>query len=129
MRRVKPDYSLGYTIKPVIYGSLAASLSGVPRRFALITGLGYAFTGEQNFKRGLVQKLVRKLYSLSFRRTEKVFFQNPDDEALFRTLKVLPDSVPSLVVNGSGVDLKLYTVAPLPKRFGCFPIDSSFAWG
>ena len=116
MRRVKPDYLLGYTIKPVIYGSLAASLSGVPRRFALITGLGYAFTGEQNFKRGLVQKLVSKLYSLSFMRTEKVFFQNPDDEALFRTLKVLPDSVPSMVVNGSGVDLEQYTVAPLPKN-------------
>jgi glycosyltransferase involved in cell wall biosynthesis len=115
MRRVKPDYTLGYTIKPVIYGSLAASLSGVSRRFALITGLGYAFTGEQNFKRALVQKLARKLYSLSLMRTEKVFFQNPDDESLFRTLKVLPESIPSLVINGSGVDLELYTVAPLPK--------------
>ena len=39
-RRVRPDYVLGYTIKPVIYGSLAAWLSGVSKRYALITGLG-----------------------------------------------------------------------------------------
>ena len=45
MRRIRPSHVLGYTIKPVIYGTLAAWLAGVPQRFALITGLGYAFQG------------------------------------------------------------------------------------
>ncbi|BBI68843.1 hypothetical protein PKHYL_30340 [Psychrobacter sp. KH172YL61] len=47
MTKVKPDYVLGYTIKPVIYGSLAAKLARVPHIFALITGLGYAFSGAE----------------------------------------------------------------------------------
>ena len=45
MRQIAPSMVLGYTIKPVIYGTLAAWLAGVPQRFALITGLGYAFQG------------------------------------------------------------------------------------
>ena len=48
-----------------------------------------------------------------------MFFQNPDDEALFRELDLLPDTVPSSVVNGSGVDVAEYSVAPLPDR-SCF---------
>lgn len=45
MLQIRPDIVLGYTIKPVIYGTLAAWLARVPKRFALITGLGYAFQG------------------------------------------------------------------------------------
>jgi len=115
MRRIKPDYSLGYTIKPVIYGSLAAWLAGVPRRFALITGLGYAFTGEATGKRKLIQQMARRLYTLALGRAERVFFQNTDDEALFRELNLVPARVPSTVVNGSGIDLSQFEPAPLPK--------------
>jgi glycosyltransferase involved in cell wall biosynthesis len=112
MRRVRPDYVMGHTIKPVIYGSLAAWLAGVPRRFALVTGLGYAFQGEG--QRGRLQALVQRLYAMAMSRVEKVFFQNPDDEALFRQLGVLAASTPSCVVNGSGVDVGSFTVVPLP---------------
>lgn len=114
MRRVKADYVLGYTIKPVIYGSLAAWLAGVPNRFALVTGLGYAFTGDASGKRGLLRKLIQGLYRFGLSKTRKVFFQNPDDEALFRQLGLLPARTPSCVVNGSGVDVADYTVALLP---------------
>lgn len=116
MRRIRPDYVLGYTIKPVIYGSLAARLARVPRRFALITGLGYAFQGRENRRdwRGLLRALVQRLYAVALRGTHKVFFQNPDDQALFRELGVLPPATPSFVVNGSGVDVAEYSVAPLP---------------
>jgi hypothetical protein len=44
LRRLKPDITLSYAIKPVIYGTLAAWLARVPRRFAMIEGLGYVFT-------------------------------------------------------------------------------------
>ncbi|MEZ5511421.1 MAG: glycosyltransferase, partial [Gammaproteobacteria bacterium] len=62
LRTIRPKYFLGYTVKPVIYGLLAARLAGVSRRFALITGLGYAFTGNAKGKRALAQMLVRSLY-------------------------------------------------------------------
>lgn len=55
MRRVRPDNVQGYTIKPVIYGSLAAWLAGVPGRFALITGLGCAFQGDSGQRSWLRQ--------------------------------------------------------------------------
>ncbi|WP_370231041.1 glycosyltransferase family 4 protein [Marinobacter nauticus] len=116
MRRIRADYVLGYTIKPVIYGSLAAWLAGVPKRFSLVTGLGYAFTGEASGKRGLLRKLIQRLYRFGLSRSRKVFFQNPDDEALFRQLKLLPADIPSCVVNGSGVDVADYALAPLPEK-------------
>ena len=115
MSSIRPSYVLGYTIKPVIYGSFAAWLAGVPRIFALITGLGYAFQGPAN-TRGRLRALVQRLYSLALRRTHKVFFQNPDDQALFRSLGLLPPSTPSCVVNGSGVDVAAFAVAPLPPK-------------
>lgn len=115
IRHVQPDVVLGYTIKPVIYGTLAAWLSGVERRYALVTGLGYAFTGEVGGSRRMVKALVQSLYRLALRRAHKAFFQNPDDEALFRHLGLLPVGTPSVVVNGSGVDVASYAVAPLPQ--------------
>ena len=118
MRKVRPDFVLGYTIKPVIYGSLAAWFAGVPKRFALITGLGYAFQGERSERR-LLKQLVQKLYSFTLSKTHKVFFQNPDDQALFKTLGILHEFKPSAIVNGSGVDVAEYAVKPLPTQ-PCF---------
>jgi len=112
--RLKPSYVLSYTIKPVIYGQLAARLAGVPNRFALITGLGYAFQGENEGHRSRLQSLVKRLYAFALRSAHKVFFQNPDDEALFRSLGILTKKVPSVVVNGSGVHVQRFSVAPLP---------------
>ncbi|MQX54380.1 glycosyltransferase family 4 protein [Alcanivorax sediminis] len=115
MGRIRADYVLGYTIKPVIYGTLAAWLSGVRHRFALITGLGYAFTGEATGLRKLLRALIQQLYRFSLSRNRLVFFQNPDDEALFRQLGLLKPAIPSRVVNGSGVDVAEYGVSPLPE--------------
>lgn len=119
-RKIQPDAVLGYTIKPVIYGTLAAWLAKVPKRYSLITGLGYAFTGEANGKRRLVQQLLRKLYRQALSRTERVFFQNPDDEALFRQLGLLHKRVPSQVLNGSGIDITQFAVVPLPENAPVF---------
>ena len=114
MKNIKPDYVMGYTIKPVIYGSLAAALARIPHRFALVTGLGYAFQGaeDKNYKKSNLQKLVHQLYSVALASTQKVFFQNPDDEALFRKMTILKPSTASKVVNGSGVNVYEYAVAP-----------------
>src|SRR5690554_307232 len=113
MRQVKPHYVLGYTIKPVIYGTLAAWLARVPQRFALITGLGFAFIGEEDGQRSRVRALVQGLYRKALKRSHTVFFQNPDDEALFRQLNILSSTTISCVINGSGVDVAQFEVAPL----------------
>lgn len=112
VRRLRPDMILPYTIKPVVYGTLAAWLTGVPRRFALITGLGYAFTGD---RQGTVKRIVSLLYRFALTRTHKAFFQNPDDERHFRELGILPPHVPSVVVNGSGVDVDAYPFLPIAE--------------
>jgi glycosyltransferase involved in cell wall biosynthesis len=116
IKNVKPSHVLGYTIKPVVYGSLAAWLSSVKHRFALITGLGYAFTGEAEGLRKVLRTVIKQLYRFSLSRNSLVFFQNPDDEALFRELGILRPSISSCVVNGSGVDVTEYAVSPLPER-------------
>lgn len=117
LRKIEPDSIFGYTIKPVIYGMVAARFAGVPSRYPLITGLGYAFTGEATGKRWIIQYLARRLYRSALSKSTKVLFQNPDDEALFRELKLLPDTVPSEVVNGSGIDTQQFEPTPIPD--GC----------
>ena len=114
--RLRPDVVLGYTIKPVIYGTLAAWVMRVPGRFAMITGLGHAFQEQQN--RGLLRRIVECLYDAALRGAHTVFFQNPDDETLFRQLKILGRNAKTVVVNGSGVDVSEYAVAPLPAGHG-----------
>lgn len=115
MRRLKPEFSLAYTIKPVIYGNLAARLAGVPHRFALITGLGYAFQGEAG-QRSWLKRIVQNLYRFALASVKKVFFQNPDDEALFYDLGILDSSNrKTVVVNGSGIDVDSFTVTPFPE--------------
>lgn len=73
MRRIAPDFFLGYTIKPVVYGTLSAWISGVSHRFALVTGLGYAFTGEVSGKRALLRSVIKYLYRFALKRTDLVF--------------------------------------------------------
>lgn len=114
MCKIRPEMMLSYTIKPVVYGLLAAWLARVPRRYALVTGLGYAFASQASGKRALVYQVVRRLYAAALNRADKVFFQNPDDNALFRELGILREKVPSQVLNGSGVDMNHFTVAPIP---------------
>ncbi|EIN5952517.1 glycosyltransferase family 4 protein [Vibrio cholerae] len=115
MRRLKPDFSLAYTIKPVIYGNVAAWLAEVPYRFALITGLGYAFQGEAG-QRSLLKRVVQNMYGFALAKVNKVFFQNPEDEALFYDQEILNSANrKTVVVNGSGIDVDSFTVVPFPE--------------
>ena len=116
IRRIQPDYVLSYTIKPVIYGTLASWLAKVPHRFALITGLGYAFQNVESGKRSLFQKMVHGLYAQALKHSDKVFFQNPDDLKLFQDMHLLEAEKPTVVVNGSGVNVQDFDVLPLPQN-------------
>jgi glycosyltransferase involved in cell wall biosynthesis len=114
VRRIGPDVMIAYTIKPVVLGALAARAAGVPFFAAMITGLGYAFLGGLHPKRIAVRLAAMLLYRRALRASQLVIFQNEDDRADFRRLRLLGPGTPSLVVNGSGVDLEEYAPRPLP---------------
>lgn len=114
-RRIKPNHILSYTIKPVIYGSVAAFLSFVPNRVALITGLGYTFQGESGTgARGSVGMIAQLLYRVALFCSNLTFFQNPDDLELFRARNIVRKSAKVCVVNGSGIDVESFGVVSLP---------------
>ena len=100
------DLVFPYTIKPVIYASMAANRLGIPV-ISLITGLGFTFTGV-SAKAKILQKVAEFLYKRSIKKNKMVIFQNKDDQALFRQLRLLGDNQKSTVVDGSGVNLNRY---------------------
>lgn len=112
--QLRPLVVLSYTIKPVIWGGLAAWFTGVPKRYALITGLGYAFASQATGKRYLIRLVASFLYKLSLRRATLVFFQNAEDAVLFRDTGLLSRNVPMALVNGSGVDLEKFQSVDFP---------------
>jgi glycosyltransferase involved in cell wall biosynthesis len=114
-RAFRPDAVFVYAVKPVIYGSLAARLAGVPIRVAMITGTGSAFSSGGGRKGRLVSWLVRRLYWAGLAGVHVVFFQNPDDERLFRSLGLVGRRRQRILrVGGSGVDLARFSPTPLP---------------
>ncbi len=115
-KKIKPDYVLSYTIKPVIYGSIAAKLAGVKKIYSMVTGLGYAFTSK-SFKSKIVNGIVQQLLKISLLFNEIVFFQNPDDIEVFKKNKLLKNEDQAFMINGSGVDLDYYKKTSLPKDF------------
>lgn len=115
LRKIQPDIILSYTIKSVIYGNLAAWYANVPKRFVLISGLGYTFSEvEEKDTRTSLQKFIHSLYTLALSKSDKVFFQNPDDLNLFKKLGILKPNIPATVVNGSGVDINNFNIIPFP---------------
>lgn len=97
-KRIKPDVILHYTIKPNVYGSLAASFLRIPV-VNNVCGLGTVF-----LKDDLLSSIAMFLYRVSFRFPKKVFFQNPDDLKLFLDKKLVPSHTVDLLP-GSGIDL------------------------
>ena len=116
MREVGPDAVLAYTAKPVIWSMLAGALTGIPKRFALITGAGYAFGSATSGKRALISKIARSLYRYGLACASQVFFQNRDDAALFADLRLVPKSTPTAIFAGSGIDIERFMPQPLPAE-------------
>lgn len=101
LRKVKPDVFLGYTAKPNIYGSIAARTLGIPV-INNVAGLGTAF-----IKQGWLTKVVTKLYRIALRNASTVFFQNPEDLALFVSGRMVRRDRARLLP-GSGLDLSFF---------------------
>jgi hypothetical protein len=108
LRVVRPTAYLGWTIKPNLYGALAARAAGVPA-ILNVSGLGTAFLGGR-----LLGGFIRLLYKVAFRRAHVVFFQNDDDRALFLEAGLVRAEQARLLP-GSGISLTHFAVAPAPR--------------
>jgi glycosyltransferase involved in cell wall biosynthesis len=108
--RIKPDVVLHFTIKPNIYGTLAAAMLRIPS-INNVCGLGTVF-----LKKGLVSWVAKLLYKVAFRFPKKVFFQNPDDLQLFLKKKLVAKEVAALLP-GSGIDVSKFEATPFKRNF------------
>lgn len=104
LRRERPDAYLGYTIKPNIYGALAARLLGIPT-VCNVTGLGAAFIHDT-----WLTRVVKLLYRLAFQRS-RVVFENDADRDLFVGERLVREDQ-TVVMPTTGVDLTTFTSQP-----------------
>ena len=113
-RKIKPDIVHLVTIKPLLYGSIAARLAGVPSVVAAVSGLGFVYLAS-GLKAAFVRVVVSGMYRLVLgKHNLKVIFQNLDDrKTLMHDEALQADKV--VMIRGSGVDLSAYTVIPAPK--------------
>jgi len=110
----KPDITFGYTIKPVIYGAIAAKLSKVKHIYSMIAGAGYVFVAKTT-KAKLIRFVVKLLYKIGFACADKVVFMNPDDLNDFTSLKLLKKEK-CVMVNGSGVNMERFEKCNIPEE-------------
>lgn len=114
LRVHRPVAWLSWTIKPNVYGALAARSLGIPA-FPNVSGLGTAF-----IRQGLLTALAERLYRAGFARAPTVFFQNADDRALFVARRLVRADQARLLP-GSGIDPEQWAprdwVRPAPRRF------------
>ena len=113
-KQEKPDVTLGYTVKPCIYGAIAAKRAGVKNINSMITGGGYTFIAT-SMKARLLGMIVRTLYRIGLKRADHVIFQNNDDLNEFCD-RGLVKRDKCFVVNGSGVNMEHFKPAPFPQQ-------------
>lgn len=126
-RREKPDLVHHHTIKPVLYGSLAARLAGVPAIVNSITGRGYIFLGEER-KARVLKRLVLPLYRLAFRSPRcGVTFENETDRDYFLTNRLVPKER-TWLIEGVGVDPQRFTPQPEPAGTPVIMLAARMLW-
>jgi glycosyltransferase involved in cell wall biosynthesis len=115
LARSRPDVILAYTMKPIIYGLLAARLTGVRERFALVTGLGQIFARSDRRRRAAVlRRLSVALYRAALAGSQRVFVYNDADRDDLLAYRMVDGRTALVSVPGSGVDLDHFTFSPPP---------------
>ncbi|HOD44189.1 MAG TPA: glycosyltransferase family 4 protein [Anaerolineaceae bacterium] len=126
-RHEKPDIVHHHTIKPVLYGSLAARSVGIPHVINSITGRGYVF-GSNEWKARILRPLVLLLYRKAFGNPNcTVIFENQEDQQDFIRRGLLPEQRTRLV-RSVGVDLDKYSPTPEPNGIPVVIMASRMLW-
>ena len=112
IRKVRPGLVVNYTIKPNIWGSIAARMAGVPA-CSMVTGIGYMMIESAGMKQRLVEMVAKRLYAAALAKNPVVIFQNNDDVEDFVSAGII-DRGQARTVRGSGVNLEQFAPVPLP---------------
>ncbi len=115
LRSLAPDVYFGFSVKPNIYGGMAARTLSIPNRFAMVTGLGSVFV-DKGLKVKLLRTLVLFAYRHAFHGATRVFFQNPDDRDIAVHLGLLTPRQ-AIVIPGTGIDTTEFE-PPLHRKTG-----------
>lgn len=126
-REQRPDIVHHVALKPVLYGSIAARLTGVPAVVNALAGLGFLFVSKR-----LLARILRPLVEVAFRvllnrPNVRVIFQNPDDLGLLIGRGVL-ESERAVLIRGSGVDMTLFRSSPEPDGAPLVVLASRMLW-
>lgn len=124
-RDLKPDLVHHFTVKPVIYGSIAAKFAKISSIVNTITGFGGLFANEKP----TLRRLILRLYRAALRGNVRTVFQNPDDMNKFISLGIVPEKR-ALVIAGSGVDTRALTPEDTENRAAsnAFVLVSRMLW-
>lgn len=112
-KKEKPNLVLNYTLKPIIYSSIAARLARVPCVASMLTGFGSIFLGTEP-KTKILRLIISPLLSLALTCNDKIFALNKDLLKTFIKQKSL-NSKKTILINGEGLDIDYYNVVSLPQ--------------
>jgi glycosyltransferase involved in cell wall biosynthesis len=124
-KRERPDLIHHFTIKCVLYGSMAGRLAGIRSIVNEITGLGYVFMEGERSRSGL-RRLVKMLYRLVLRNT-KVIFLNSDDEEFFLQNHLIQTDQ-AILIEGPGVDTDEFSPQPIPSGTPLIVLPARMLW-
>lgn len=122
-KKLRPDIVHHVTLKPVMYGSMAARIARVPAVVNAFAGLGHAFSAQSSAAR-LRQRAIQKVLAIALRLPrQKIVFENQDDRSLLMDAGVVSPEQ-SLVISGIGVDISVYSVSAESPGIPCVLLAS-----
>lgn len=114
LKEEKPDMVFSYTIKPIIFGSIAARIAKVDKIYSLITGMGYNYS-KNTIRIRFIRVFCNIGYRIALPFNTKVIFQNKEDKEEL-TKKGYIKETQAEIIDGSGVNMEIFKKAPLPKE-------------
>ncbi len=120
-RKINPDFCFFYTIKPNIYGSLAARFLKI-KYIPITTGLGYIFLNND-----IVSKIAKSLYKIAFNGANQVWFLNQDDYTEFLNGKIINEENGYVMKSGEGIDLSIFSISSQPETIS-FLLMARMLW-
>ena len=111
LKSISPEYILTYFAKSIVYGIFSGWLVGIKYKYAIIEGLGYAFTKDPNnfsLKKSILRIIISNLYRFSLSKATKVFLLNNDDLNDLLNFKIIKNNINSFVLGPIGINLDSY---------------------
>ena len=127
LRKESPEILHNVSLKPVLYGSIAARFSKTPKVINALTGLGFLFASRQ-WKARLVRPFIEMVFRWVLNRPNtRVIFQNPQDQELFIKRKLIQKDR-AVLIKGSGVDMNQFTPGSEPQGPVTVLLASRMLW-